>query len=101
EALDVRRPADAERLRDEAAEVDQVPVPDRLALDRLAALGLDHRPRHRAEAAPVEVAEDVDRELLPRADALHHRADRREVQEELELALGLRTVDVPRAEAVP
>ena len=42
-------------------------VLDRHALDRLAALRLDHRARDRVQAAAVEVAEDVDRELLARA----------------------------------
>ena len=57
--------------------VDQLRVLDRHALDRLAALRLDHRARNRVQAAAVEVAEHVDRELLARAHLLHHRVDRR------------------------
>src|SRR3954470_1816853 len=58
EALDVRGPDEVERLRDAAAELDQRPVLDRLTLDRLAPLRLDHRARDRVEAAAVPVAED-------------------------------------------
>src|SRR5262249_24703975 len=85
EALDVRRPDDPERLRDTAAVLDQLPVLDRGAADRLAALRLDHRPRDRVEAACLEVAEDVDRELLPRTDVLNHRGNRRVLEKEVEL----------------
>ena len=70
--------------------LDQLRVLDRHALDRFAALRLDHRPRDRVQAAAVEVAEDVDRELLALADLLHDRRDRRVAEEEVELARGRR-----------
>ena len=77
EALDVGRADDADRLGDAGAVLDQLAVLERAALDRLAALRLDHRARDRVEAAAVDVAEDVDRELLAEAALLHHRVDRR------------------------
>ena len=77
EALDVCRADDADRLGDPGPVLDQLAVRERATFDRLAALGLDHRARDRVEAAPVDVAEDVDRELLPEAALLHHRVDRR------------------------
>ena len=58
------------------AVLDQLLVLDRHALDRLAALRLDHRPRDRVQAAALEVAEEVDRELLAAAALLHERVDR-------------------------
>ena len=72
----------------EQPELDQLAVVDRHALDRLAALRLDHRARDRVQAAAVEVAEDVDRELLAAAHELHHRVGRRVREEEVELARG-------------
>src|SRR6185312_11041544 len=65
EALDVGRAPDRQRLGDQPSELDQRLVLDRRTFDRLAALGLDHRPGDRAETPALEVAEDVDRELLP------------------------------------
>ena len=85
EALDVRRPDDADGLGDLTRVLDQLPVLDRRALDRLAALRLDHRARDRVQAGALEVAEDVDRELLALAELLHERVDRRVAEEELEL----------------
>src|SRR5215210_3066961 len=67
EALNVRRAPDRQRFRDCAAVLDQVPVLDRHALDRLAAFRLDHRSRDRVQAPALEVAEDVDRELVAAA----------------------------------
>ena len=52
EALDVCRADDADRLGDPGAVLDQLAVRERPALDRLAALRLDHRARDRVEAAP-------------------------------------------------
>ena len=100
EALDVRGPDDADRLGHPRAVGDQLGIHERHALDRLAALRLDHRAGDRVETAPVEVAEDVDRVLLAEAQLLHHRLDRRVAEEEGELAGVVRTVDVPRAEAL-
>src|SRR5215208_757811 len=97
-ALHVRRPADPDRLGDEAPELDQVAVADRHALDRLAALRLDHRARDRTEAAALEVAEDVDRELDAGAQALDERGDARAPQVEVELLTVVRAVDVARPE---
>ena len=77
EALHVGRADDADRLRDPRAVRDQLGVLQRAALDRLAALRLDHRARDRVQAAALEVAEHVDRELLAEAALLHHRVDRR------------------------
>ena len=65
EALDHARAARADQLRDGAAELDQLGVGEHHALDRLAAAGFDHRARDRVEAAPVEVAEAVDRDSGP------------------------------------
>jgi hypothetical protein len=65
--------AHAERLDDRAAELDQLGVGDRRALDRLAAARLEHRARDRVEAAAVEVGERVDRELRAVHRALDHR----------------------------
>ena len=73
EALHVRRPLDPHGLRDVAAVLDQLPVLERGALDRLAALGQEHRARDRVQAARFEIAEDVDRELLAEALLLHER----------------------------
>ena len=100
-ALDVGRASQRQRLRDAAAELDQLVVLDRLPLDRLAALRLDHRARDRVQAAGLEIAEDVDRELLAEAELLDERIDRRVAQEELELGRIVRTVDVARAEPLP
>ena len=58
------------------AVLDQLTVLEREALDRLAALRLDHRARDRIEAAALDVAEDVDRELLAETSLLDHRVDR-------------------------
>ncbi len=73
-ALDRARAGQAERLHGRGAELGELGVVEGLALDLLAALGLDHRPRHGPEGAPVEVAEAVDAELLagqrPLDDAL-------------------------------
>src|SRR5207302_5290768 len=63
EALDVRDALQRDRLRDVAADLDQLGVLDRHALDRLAPLRLDHRARDRVQAPALEVAHDVDREL--------------------------------------
>ena len=54
-------------------------------LDRLAALGQEHRARNRIQAAAVHVAEDVDRELLAETGLLHERRDVRVREEEREL----------------
>ncbi len=86
EALDVGRADEPERLRDVPPDLDQLGVANRHALDRLAALRLDHRPRNGVEAARLEIAEEVDRELLAGAARLHHRVLGRVVEEELELA---------------
>src|ERR687895_274567 len=101
EALDVRRTPDRERLRDVSPERDQVPVLHRHALDGFAALGLDHCSRDRIQAAPLEVAQHVDRELLALAARLDERRHRRPLEVERELRTVVRTVDVPRAEALP
>ena len=77
-----------------------VGVANRHALDRLAALRLDHRPRNGVEAARLEIAEEVDRELLAGAARLHHRVLGRVVEEELELAAIGAAVDAARPEAV-
>src|SRR5207253_11319630 len=100
EALDVRRPDDPDRLGHAAAVLDQLRVLDGHALDRLAALGLDHRARDRVQAAALRVAEDVDGELLAEADLLDERLDRRVTEEELELRRILGAIDVARAEAL-
>src|SRR5439155_23934293 len=65
EALDVRRADELQLLGDLARERDQQLVADRHALDRLAALRLDHRARDRIQTAALQVAKRVDRELLP------------------------------------
>src|SRR5260221_266932 len=80
-------------------DLDQRVVADRHALDRLAALRLDHRAWHRVEAARFEVAEDIDRELLAAAARLHHRVVVGVVEEELELAAIGAAVNATRAEA--
>src|SRR5207253_1060464 len=72
-----RRADEPELLRDVARELDQRLVADRHPFDRLAALRLDHRARDRVQAAAVEVAEDVDRELLAAALHLNDRGDGR------------------------
>src|SRR4051794_16074248 len=72
EGLDGAGPAHAERLADGPAELDELLVVDDGPLDRLAAARLDHRARDRVEAAPVEVAEQVDRELRPAHEPLDH-----------------------------
>ena len=101
EALDVGRAPDRQGLRHQAAELDQLLVLDRRPLDRLAALRLDHRPGDRAEAAALEVAEDVDRELLTDTDLLHERLGRRATKVEVELLAIRGPIDVARAEAAP
>ena len=98
EALDVGRADDADRLGDPRAVRDQLGVLERPALDRLAALRLDHRARDRVQAAALEVAEHVDRELLAEAALLHHRVDRRRAQVEGELLGVVGAVDVARPE---
>ena len=65
------------------------------------ALGLDHRARHGLEAAAREVADEVDRELLARAERLHHGFRGRVAEEERELVGVLRLVDVAGREAAP
>ena len=72
EGLDRARTACADRLDDVACERDQLGVLDDGALDRLAPARLDHRARDRVEAAPVAVAERVDRVLRPVHELLHH-----------------------------
>ena len=99
EALHVGRADDAERLGHPAAELDQILILDRHALDRFAALRLDHCSGHGCQAAGVEVAEDVDGELRPEAGRLHHRVRGGVPEEELELDRIRGAVDVPRAEA--
>ena len=89
-------PQIGKRLGDRAAELDQLPVLDRHALDRLAALGLDHRARDRVQAAPVEVAEDVDRELLALADRLHEARHLARAEEEVELLAVVRALKMWR-----
>ena len=74
EHLHGRRTAQRQRLGDGAAEVDQLRVGDRRALDRLAAARLEHRARDRVQAAAVAVAQQVDGELGAVHEALdHHR----------------------------
>ena len=85
EALDVRRADQPELLCDVARELDQRLVADRHPFDRLAALRLDHRARDRVQAAAVEVAEDVDRELFAAELRLDDRVDGRVREEEVEL----------------
>ena len=99
EALDVRGTDETERLRHVATDLDQLRIADRHAFDRLAALRLDHRPRHRVEAAPFQVAEHVDGELLAAAARLHHRVDARVAEEEVELAPVVAAEDVARPES--
>src|SRR6185295_4890765 len=101
EALDGGRPNNPERLAHVAAESDELVVRDRPPLDGLAALRLDHRPRDRIQAAPLEVAEDVQRELLACADLLDERFGRGASEEEIELLTILGTEDVARAETAP
>src|SRR4051794_3139726 len=55
EALDIRRPDEADGLGDMASELDELVVRDRHPFDRLAALGLDHRAGHGVQAARVEI----------------------------------------------
>src|SRR6266550_8892316 len=98
EALNVRRADEADRLGHQAPDLDQLGVGDRHPLDRLSAFRLDHRARDRIEAAPLEVAEDVNRELLAVAYGLHHRVLARVAKEELELARVLAAVDPTRSE---
>ena len=100
EALHVRRPDDPDRLGDVRPVLDQLTVGEGAPLDRLAALRLDHRARDRVEAAALDVAEHVDRELLPEAALLHHGLDGRRGEVERELLGAVGTVDVPRAEAL-
>ncbi len=100
EALDRAGPDEAERLGHLGAELDQITILDRHPLDRLATLGLDHRARDRVQAAGVEVAEDVDRELLAPAGGLDERVDRRVAEEEVELGPIGGAEDVARAEAL-
>src|SRR6266511_784134 len=100
EALDVGGALEPERLGHMGAVLDQVPVLDRHPLDRLAAPRLDHRPRDRVQAAPVEVAEDVDRELLALAALLDERLRLRVAEEEVELLTVLGAVDVLGAETL-
>ena len=100
EALHVRRAEDRQRLRDAPPELDQLDVGDRHPLDRLAALRLDHRAGDRVQAAALEVAEDVDRELLSEAALLHERVGGRVAEEELELPPIAGLVDVLGPEAL-
>src|SRR5919197_2742021 len=100
ETLNVRRPDEPQLLGNISCELDQLRVANRHALDRFAALRLDHRARDRVQAAPIEIAEDVDRELLARETDLHDRLDRRVAEEELELRAVGGAVDVPRAETM-
>src|SRR4029450_10708738 len=62
------------------------------------ALRLEHRSRDRVQAAAVEIAEDIDRELLAGEAGLHDRLDRRVAEEEVELRAVLGAIDVARAE---
>ena len=73
-------------------------IVERLALDLLAALGLQHRPRDRPQGPPVEVAEAVDRELRAVERLLVHRFERRVALEERELVRVRGPVDVARGE---
>ena len=100
EALDGAGAAQAECLGDGAADLDQGGVLERCALDLLAALRLDHRARDRVEAAAVEVAEHVDRELGAAAALLHHRRERGVAEEEVELAAVGAAEDALRAAAL-
>src|SRR5205807_1601592 len=97
-ALDVGRADESQLLRHVAGELDQPLVADRHPLDRLTALRLDHRAWDRVQAPAVEVAEDVDRELLARETRLHDRINRGVAEEEAELSAVVGAVDVPRAE---
>ena len=101
EALDVCGADELQLLRDVARDVDQPLVANRHALDRLAPFRLDHRARDRIQTAAVEIAEDVDRELLAREADLHDRVDRRVAEEEPELRPVIRAIDVTGAEALP
>ena len=74
EALHVGRALDPDRFGDSGPVRDQLLVLDRGALDRLSALGEEHRPRDRVEATPVHVTEYVDRELLAAAHLLDEGA---------------------------
>src|SRR5581483_7426446 len=57
------------------------------------------RSRHRVETARLEVAEDVDGELLAAAARLDQRVDARVAEEEVELAAVVAAEDVARSEA--
>ena len=101
EALDVCGANHAHGLRDAPPMVDQLRILDRHALDGFAAFRLDHCSRDRIEAARLEVAEDIDRELLAPAHLLDHRIGRRVAEEEVELGAIFGSIDVPGAEAAP
>jgi hypothetical protein len=100
EALDRAGAAQAEHLGDRAAHLHERGILEGGALDLLAALRLDHRARNRVEAAAVEVAQHVDRELRARAALLHHRGQGGVAEEEVELAAIGAAEDALRAAAL-
>ncbi len=67
--LGPRKPSASQTRRARSVELGVV---EHLALDRLAAAGLEHGARDRVEADPVEVAQAVDGELLAAHGALDH-----------------------------
>ena len=68
------------------ADLDDLGVVGDLALDGLAAARLEHRARDRVDAAPVPVAERVDRDVLAAEHPLPHRRLADVLGEEVRLA---------------
>ena len=95
----VAGPATAQRLHHAPAELDQLLVVDHFALDRLASARLEHRARDRVQAAPVVVAEAVDRQLRTVHRALDHHRLGYVVDEEACLRGVVGEVDRARARA--
>src|SRR5207244_10036256 len=77
--------------------IDQLLVADDRPLDRLSAARLEHRPRDRVQAAPLEVAEAIDRELGTVHGALDHDRLAHVAGEEARLRGVLGAVDRARA----
>ena len=97
--LDGAGTAHGQRLPHPPAELHQLGVRHDRPLDRLAAARLEHRPRDRVEAAPLHVAQQVDREVRAAEQALDHHRLVRVADEELHLLAVGRRVDGARARA--